>query len=430
MARMAGTADDAATSTASPTGSTDTHDAATRVDLLVIGGGIIGLATARELANRYPARSISLVEKERELASHQSSHNSGVIHAGLYYPPGSLKARLCREGKAAVERYATERGIPFDICGKLVIAIGRDEMDRFDALRLRAEANGIPGLEILGPSGIRDHEPHAIGHAALWSPTTGIIDYGAVAESFGSDLATAGVGISLGERVESMSIGAQQVHVTTDRREIAATHVVVCAGLHADRVAEGTDPDAVDRIIPFRGDYYTLTEDARPLVRGLIYPVPDPEFPFLGVHLSRTIAGDVVAGPNAVLALAREGYRRSDLDLREAASIIGHRGFRRLARRYWKTGLAEMWRDVSRRAYLRELQRYVPEIQRDQLIFGPSGVRAQAIDPDGTLVEDFRLGGGDRVLHVRNAPSPAATASMAIATTIADEADRRFGFGP
>jgi L-2-hydroxyglutarate oxidase LhgO len=214
--------------------------------------------------------------------------------------------------------------------------------------------------------------------------------------------------------------------VSTDRGEIRARHVVACAGLHADRVAAGTDPDAVDRIIPFRGDYYTLTPDARHLVNGLIYPVPDPEFPFLGVHLSRTIRGDVIAGPNAVLAFAREGYRRRDLDVAELASIVGHRGFRKLARRYWRTGLAEMWRDISRRAYLRELQRYVPEIRREHLVFGPSGVRAQAIDPDGTLVEDFRLGGTDRVLHVRNAPSPAATASMAIAATISDEAESRF----
>lgn len=398
------------------------------VDVAIVGGGIIGLATARELMRRRPGLRVEVIEKESSIAAHQTSHNSGVLHAGIYYPPGSLKATLSRRGKTLVERYATEKGIPFDSCGKLVVAIDPSEMDRFDALHQRAQENGIAGLEVLGPEGIADREPHAVGIAALWSPKTGIIDYAKVAAAFHDDLVASGAQVVLDEPVSSLAVTSDGVMVGTTRREVSARRVITCAGLHADTVARGTDPDATDRIIPFRGDYYTLSPGARHLVNGLIYPVPDPEFPFLGVHLSRTIHGEVIAGPNAVLALAREGYRRRDVDVREVASIVGHRGFRKLAKRYWRTGAAEMWRDVSRRAYTRELQKYVPDIDARQLTFGPSGVRAQAIDPDGSLVEDFRLGGDSRVLHVRNAPSPAATASMAIAEMIVDEAESRFEF--
>ncbi|HEY8545243.1 MAG TPA: L-2-hydroxyglutarate oxidase [Acidimicrobiales bacterium] len=411
-------------------------------DVAVIGAGILGLATARELLRRRPGWRVVVVDKEPVVAAHQTGRNSGVLHAGLYYAPGSLKARLCREGKAALEAYCADRGIPVERCGKLVVAVDDAEAGRFAALRERAEANGVPGLEVLGPAGIRDHEPAAVGRQALWSPTTGIVDFRAVAEAFAADVVAAGGEVRLGVEVTDVDRRPDTVVLTCrrtgpstdadtpdDAERLVARHVVVCAGLQADLVARRCGDDGPERIVPFRGDYYTLTPEARPLVRGLIYPVPDPRFPFLGVHLTKRIDGSVLAGPNAVLAFAREGYRRRDLRPRELAAVLVDPAFRRLARRYWRTGLAEMWRDVSRRAFLRELRRYVPALEARHLVFGPSGVRAQALDPDGTLVDDFRLGGGDRILTVRNAPSPAATASLAIAAHLADQAEARFGVG-
>ena len=397
-----------------------------RADVAVVGGGIVGLATARELLKRRPATRVVVLEKEAEVASHQTGHNSGVLHAGLYYMPGSLKARLTREGKAAMEAFAADHGIPFETCGKVVVALHDGELDRLEALRKRAEANGIPGLEVLGPQGLRDLEPHALGIRALWSPGTGVIDYRRVALAMADDVSAAGGVIRTSTRVTSVRRRPDAVVLGTSTGDVAATRVIACAGLHADRVARLAGEEPTEHIIPFRGDYYTLTPAARPLVRSLLYPVPDPRFPFLGVHLSRTVSGDVIAGPNAVLAFGREGYRRGHVNARDLADVLRDRRFHRLARRYWRTGVAEMWRDWSKRAYLRQLQRYVPELRADHLVFGPSGVRAQAVDPDGSMVDDFRLGGDDRILHVRNAPSPAATASLAIASMLVDTAEERF----
>jgi L-2-hydroxyglutarate oxidase LhgO len=395
-------------------------------DVVVVGGGILGLATARRLLIERPSLRVELLEQERELAAHQSGHNSGVVHAGLYYAPGSLKARLCREGKAELEAYCATRGIAIERVGKLVVAVADDELERLDALHARATANGVPGLELVGPERIRELEPHGAGIRALWSPTTAIVDFRAVALAYADDVRGAGGSIRTASRVTGIADRGDRVVVRTADGETEARVVVACAGLWADRVAAmtGDDRDA-PRIVPFRGDYYTLTPDARGLVRGLIYPVPDPRFPFLGVHFTRRIDGNVWAGPNAVLAFKRTGYRRRDISLPDLAGTLTYPGFVRLARKHVRTGLAEMWRDVSKRSFLRELQRYVPELRADQIVFGPSGVRAQALARDGTLVDDFDFGGSRRVLHVRNAPSPAATASLAIAGVIASNALER-----
>jgi L-2-hydroxyglutarate oxidase LhgO len=396
-----------------------------RYDVVVVGGGIVGLATSLRLLEARPGLRIAILEKEEELATHQSGHNSGVLHAGLYYQPGSLKARLCREGKVALEAFAAAHDIPFEHCGKLVVALDETELDRLAALRERALANGVPGIEEVGPERIRELEPHAAGIRGLWSPGTGIVDFRRVALAMAADLRELGVTIFTGREVRGLDERGDEVIVATPGGEVRAGLVVACAGLQADRVAALSGTRDGPRIVPFRGDYYTLTPDARELVRGLIYPVPDPRFPFLGVHFTKRIDGQVWAGPNAVLAFAREGYRRRDVRPLELLSTLTDRGFLRLASRYLRTGLGEMWRDWWKPAFVRELQRYVPEVRADQLVFGPSGVRAQALARDGTLVDDFDLGGSARILHVRNAPSPAATSSLAIGGMLATTALER-----
>jgi len=394
-------------------------------DVLIVGGGILGLATARALHDARPDLRLAILEKERELATHQTGHNSGVLHAGLYYPPGSLKARLCREGKGLIEAFAAEHDIAVERCGKLVVALDESEMERFAGLRERAIANGVPGLEEVGSERIREIEPHAAGIRGVWSPTTGIVDFRRVALAIAADLAAAGATIVTGREVRRLTERSGEVVAETTDGPVVARMAVACAGLHADEVAAGSGGTGDPRITPFRGDYYTLTADARRLVRGLVYPVPDPRFPFLGVHFTKRIDGAVWAGPNAVLAFAREGYRRRDIRPLELARTATYPGFLRLASRYLRTGLAEMWRDWWKPAFVRELQRYVPEIRSEQLTFGPSGVRAQALGRDGSLVDDFVLGGTGRILHVRNAPSPAATSSLAIGRVLATQALER-----
>ncbi|MGZ3642086.1 MAG: L-2-hydroxyglutarate oxidase [Candidatus Limnocylindrales bacterium] len=399
---------------------------AERTDVAVIGGGLLGLATAYRLLGRRPDLRLLILEKETELAAHQSGHNSGVLHAGLYYAPGSLKARLCREGKAELERFAEAHAIPFERCGKLVVALDEIELPRLEALRERATANAVPGLEAVGPERIRELEPHAAGRRGLWSPTTAIIDFRRVAQAYADEVRAAGGTIETGRRVTAIQARGDELVLSTSCGELVTRNVIACAGLQADRVAALTGDRPPERIVPFRGDYYTLRPDARQLVRGLLYPVADPRFPFLGVHFTRRIDGEVWAGPNAVLAFAREGYRRRDIDLGDLVGTLADPGFLRLGARFWRTGALELWRDVSARAFHAALARYVPELRRDQLRFGPSGVRAQALDRDGTLVDDFRIGGTGHVLHVRNAPSPAATASLAIGRVLAEEALARF----
>ncbi len=397
-----------------------------RYDLIVIGGGIVGLATAYQLLGCRPGLSLAVVEKERELAWHQTGHNSGVMHGGLYYKPGSRKARLCREGKPALEKFALEHGIPYRQCGKLVVALDAEELPRLVEIRERAIANGVEGIVEIGPERMREIEPHAAGIRALWSPTTGIVDFRRVAREFASDICSRGGTVLTGRRVTAIETKGVEQIVRTTEGDVVCRDLISCAGLHADRVAAMGGAAGQERIIPFRGDYYTLTPEARGLVRGLIYPVPDPRFPFLGIHFTRTITDEVLAGPNAVLAFAREGYRRRDLSPRDLLETLAFPGFRRLARKYWKTGIGEMFRDWSKRAFTRGLRRYLPEISGKDLVFGPSGVRAQALNADGTLVEDFSIGESAHALHVVNAPSPAATASLAIGREIADLAVKRF----
>jgi L-2-hydroxyglutarate oxidase LhgO len=394
-------------------------------DVTIVGGGIVGLATALRLQQRRPALTIAILEKEPELATHQTGHNSGVLHAGLYYQPGSRKARLCREGKTEMEAFAEAHDIPVDHCGKLVVVVDPSELARLDALRDRAVANGVPGLEVVDRERIRELEPHAAGIRGLWSPRTGVIDFRRVALSMADELRAGGAEIRTGHTVSAIDVRPSEVVVTTGRGDVTSRLVVTCAGLQADRVAALSGDTGGPSIVPFRGDYYTLSPQASGLVRGLIYPIPDPRFPFLGVHLTKRIDGSVIAGPNAVLAFAREGYRRRDVDARDLVAALTDRGFLRLAGRYLPTGIAEMWRDWSKSAFVQQLQRYVPELRPDQVTFGPSGVRAQALARNGTLVDDFAFSGGPRVLHVRNAPSPAATSSLAIGSVLADEAFRR-----
>jgi L-2-hydroxyglutarate oxidase len=396
-------------------------------DIVVVGGGILGLATSYRLLESHPHLRIAIVEKESELATHQSGHNSGVLHAGLYYAPGSLKATLCREGKAAMEAFAERHDIPIERRGKLVVALDEGELPRFAALRERAIANGVPGLEEVGRERIAEIEPHAAGIRALWSPSTGIIDFRRVAHALADEIRDRGAGIELGRRVVGIRETSSEVVVESTAGSLVARALIVCAGLQADRLAAMAGATNAPPIVPFRGDYYTLIEDARHLARGLIYPVPDPRFPFLGVHFTKRIDGAVWAGPNAVLAFAREGYRRRDFSLQDLVGTLAYPGFLRLAGKYLRTGLAEMWRDWWKPAFVRELQRYIPEIRADQLAFGPSGVRAQALARDGSLVDDFSLGGTGRILHVQNAPSPAATSSLAIGRMLAQTATERFG---
>ena len=397
-----------------------------RFDLAVIGGGIVGLATAYRLLLERPSLRLVLLEKETELASHQTGHNSGVLHAGLYYAPGSAKARLCREGKLELERFAAEHSIPFERCGKLVVALEKSELPRLEALRKRALANGVE-VEEVGPERIREIEPHAAGIRALWSPSTGVVNFRRAALAMGDEVRRRGGEIRTAAAVASIRTSPGELVLETSAGAVSAAHAVACAGLHADRVASMTGGDGALKIVPFRGDYYTLTDEARELVRGLIYPVPDPRFPFLGVHFTRRIDGQVWAGPNAVLAFAREGYHRTDVSLRDLGEILTFPGFRRLARKNLSFGLAELWRDWSKRSFTAALARYLPEIRSRDLVFGPSGVRAQALAADGTLVEDFAITEGPRILHVQNAPSPAATASLAIGREIAGRAIARFG---
>jgi L-2-hydroxyglutarate oxidase LhgO len=391
--------------------------------VVIVGGGILGLASARLVATQVPDAEVRVLEKEAALAQHQTSHNSGVVHAGLYYAPGSLKARLCVRGTSLLKAFCLERGIGYDECGKLVVATDERELARFDALEERARANGVPGLRRCGESELRAIEPRAIGIAALHSPATAIVDFGEIARAIADDARAAGASIDTGLEVGRVLGARREAEVElTDGTVIRADRVIVCAGLHADRLARASRQPAEPRIMPFRGEYWQLRPERRDLVRGLIYPVPDPALPFLGIHLTRKIDGSVWLGPNAILASAREGYRRTAFVAADVWDALGWPGAPRLFRRYWRAGVAEIYHALSKRAFIREAQRYVPELRAGDAIRAPAGVRAQAVDRDGTLVDDFRLGNDGPVLWVRNAPSPGATSSLAIAEEIVERA--------
>jgi (S)-2-hydroxyglutarate dehydrogenase len=390
-----------------------------RFDLTVVGGGIVGLATARALLAERPDLRLVILEKEPRLAAHQTGHNSGVIHSGIYYKPGSHKARLCVEGARLMKEFCAEHAIRVDPIGKVIVATFEDELPRLQALFERGKANGVAGLSLIDRDRLREIEPHAAAIRAIHSPTTAIVDYGEVAQALARDLLAQGVAIRTGARVTAVDRTSDGFDLSTASGPIQSRRLVNCAGLYSDVVARLAGARPGLRIIPFRGEYYMIRPERHDLVRGLIYPVPDPEFPFLGVHFTRTVHGEVEAGPNAVLAFAREGYRFGRIHLREFAGTLGYSGFWAMARRYWRTGSYEMYRSVSKRAFVRALQRLVPEVTAADVAPGGAGVRAQAVAEDGSLVDDFRIIRSPDAIHVLNAPSPAATASLAIGRHIA-----------
>ncbi|MFM8867105.1 MAG: L-2-hydroxyglutarate oxidase [Ilumatobacteraceae bacterium] len=374
------------------------------------------------MVKREPGVSVTVIEKESALASHQTGNNSGVIHSGLYYRPGSLKARLCVEGRAALLQFCQEYDVPHEVCGKVVVAIDTDEVPQLETLHDRATANGLEGVRRITIPELCEFEPNCSGVAALFVPQTGIVDYPQVTRTLASRVSESGGDIRFGTRLLSIVETSEGVRVETSAGDFLADRVVSCAGLQSDRVAQLTEEDLDLRIVPFRGEYYVLNENAKRLVRNLIYPVPNPEFPFLGVHFTRMISGDVECGPNAVLALDREGYRKLNFSARDSWDTLSWPGFHKVARKYWKTGLGEVHRSVSKAAFTKALQRLVPEITESDLVPAGSGIRAQACGRDGTLLDDFALRRSGRITHVVNAPSPAATASMAIARHIVDQA--------
>lgn len=386
-------------------------------DFCVIGAGIVGLATARALNERFSGSGVVVVDKEPVVGSHQTSHNSGVVHSGLYYRPGSLKARLCVEGQRELDGFAEDAGISLKRSGKLVIASRDGEIEAMHELHRRGKENGLRGLQVLGKDEISEFEPHATGVAALHVPEAGVIDFSEVAVALERQIYG---DLFLGSPVVAIEAGTDAVEVMTESRQIRARFLVNCAGLHSDRVAKLAGAELPVQIVPFRGEYYKLTPAADHLVRALIYPVPDPRFPFLGVHFTRRIDGTVEVGPNAVLALGREHYRGTRANWREVRAILKYPGFRRLAGRYWRTGTAEVWRSMWRRNYARTARALVPDIRAGHLEPGGAGVRAQAVTPDGKLVDDFSIIETERAVHVLNAPSPAATASLAIGRSIAE----------
>jgi L-2-hydroxyglutarate oxidase LhgO len=391
-----------------------------RFDVVVVGAGIIGLATARELQRRRPASRVAVVDKEATPGAHQTSHSSGVVHRGVYYAPGSLKAQLCVEGAAALLAYCDERGIPILRCGKVVVATSADELPRLEELHRRSLANGVPRAELIGPDRLRELEPYVAGVRALHSPETAVVDFARVAAAYADDVRTAGGELLLGREVIGISPRRAAASVETTAGDVEAERVVVCGGVHADRLAGLTGAPPEPRIVPFRGDYLRLRPERRHLVRGLVYPVPDPAFPFLGIHTTVRPDGDVWLGPNAVLAFAREGYRRRDVSLRDVRDALRAPGFRRLARGHWRLGLDEMVRDLSTRRFVAAARKLLPELDVEDVLPGPSGIRAQALAVDGTLLDDFVFHESEGVVHVRNAPSPGATSSLAIARVIAD----------
>lgn len=386
----------------------------------VVGAGIIGLATAWNLVTRRPGITVTVLEKESEVGRHQTGHNSGVVHAGIYYKPGSLKARLCVEGRRLLQEFCSEYRLPYDACGKVLIATDAREESALEDLYARGIGNGVPELTYVSAAQLKDIEPHAVGRRALYSPATAIADFAAVAEKLAELVVRSGGSVLTNSRVERMSVNTNKVMVDTAAASHSFDHLVVCAGLQSDEVAgmvgDGPDP----QIIPFRGDYLQLRPERDHLVRGLIYPVPDPRYPFLGIHLTRTIRRGVLIGPGAILAGAKEGYRTTSFDRKEFLRIIKSAGFRRLARNHWRAGAAELYKTLNRRAFVREARRFVPELSYRDVVRGPSGVRAQAVAMSGELIDDFWINSLPRVTNVRNAPSPGATSSLAIGARIAD----------
>jgi L-2-hydroxyglutarate oxidase LhgO len=399
-------------------------------DILVIGAGIVGLSSAMEATRRFPQLRLAVLEKENEPARHQSGHNSGVIHSGIYYKPGSLKARLCVEGAAALVEFCRRHEIAHEICGKVIVATNEAELPRLEELRRRGTANGLQGVRELGPEQLREVEPYTSGIRALHVPSTGITDYPAVCRKYADITIDNGGQLFTGTEVTGIVRHGRELVVETTRGEFAANYIVNCAGLHSDRIVRmaGQRPEVM--IIPFRGEYYELVPEREGLVRSLIYPVPDPALPFLGVHFTRHVHGGVEAGPNAVLAFSREGYRHSDTDTGDVLTMLTFPGFWRMGMKQWRTGMDEFYRSLSKEAFTRALQKLLPEIRSEDLKTGGAGVRAQAVRRDGSLLDDFYFVQGENMLHVCNVPSPAATASLPIGRAVVDMAGQRLDQKP
>ena len=391
-----------------------------QTDVAIIGGGIVGLATAYRLQERYPVAKVTILEKEGTLAFHQTGRNSGVLHSGIYYRPGSLRATNCREGKQAMIEFCQREGVAYDICGKVIVAVDDSELGNLQNIYERGQANGVK-CEIIGVERLRELEPHSAGVKAIHVPEAGIVDYPAVCEKLANRIREKGGTIQFNARVTGMRRSNGRMVVLNSAEDVEARCVITCAGLHCDRVAKlsGSKPNA--KVVPFRGEYYELNPDVQHLCKNLIYPVPDPKFPFLGVHFTRLIHGGIECGPNAVLAFAREGYTKFDINLVDLFESLTYPGFLRMAAKHWKTGCGEMWRSFSKAAFVRALQRLMPDIRAEHLHPAPAGVRAQALGLDGKLVDDFVIQENDLVVNVLNAPSPAATAALNVGRLIVDK---------
>jgi L-2-hydroxyglutarate oxidase LhgO len=392
----------------------------------IIGGGIVGLATAWQLTQRYPGLQVTVLEKERAVGEHQTGHNSGVLHSGIYYKPGSLRALNCRTGKRAMEEFCAQHGVQYEICGKVIVAVTDADLPQLQAIFERGQQNGVR-CEMIGRERLAELEPHAAGVKAIHVPEAGIVNFRAACQKLADLVTSRGGQVRCGERAMRVRETDQEVIVETAASEYGADYLVACGGLHSDRVASltGFAPEA--RIVPFRGEFYELKPEAEYLCRNLIYPVPDSSFPFLGVHFTRMVTGGVECGPNAVLAFAREGYRKTDFNLRDLCETLAFRGFRKLARKYWRVGAGEMWRSWNKGAFVRALQRLVPDVRSEQLVPARAGVRAMAIAPDGSMVDDFVIEASGRIINVLNAPSPAATSSLNIGKLVVEKLAERLG---
>jgi L-2-hydroxyglutarate oxidase len=391
-------------------------------DLAILGGGIVGLATGYQASLRQPQWRIVVLEKEHSVGAHQSGHNSGVLHSGIYYVPGSLKAVNCRAGKQAMEEFCREQEIPYDICGKVIVAVSDDELPRLMKIFERGQANGVR-CGLIGPERLRELEPHAAGVQAIHVPEAGIVNYRRVCERLAAIIKERGGEVQLGAKVTALKNAGVRVVVETTKGAVSAAQVVNCTGLHSDRIARLAGEKPAAQIVPFRGEYYELKASAQHLCRNLIYPTPDPRFPFLGVHFTRMIEGGIECGPNAVLAFAREGYGKLDVNLRDLAETLTFPGFLKFAAKYWYIGAGEMWRSWSKAAFVQALQRLIPEVRSEHLIPHRAGVRAQNILPDGSMVDDFLIQSAGRIINVLNAPSPAATSSLNIGRLIVERLD-------
>jgi len=388
-------------------------------DVLIVGGGIVGLATAYQLTGQFPDMQVTILEKEAELGVHQTGHNSGVLHSGIYYKPGSLRAMNCRTGKRAMEEFCETEGVAYDICGKVIVAVQEDELPRLDQIYQRGLQNEVR-CEMIGPERLAELEPHTAGIKALHVPEAGICNFRQVCLKLAERVRERGATIQTNARVKRIQQQSSGVVVESQAGDFQARRLVNCAGLHSDRVAKQTGFRAASKIVPFRGEFYGLKPHAQELCRNLIYPVPDPRFPFLGVHFTRMIEGGVECGPNAVLAFAREGYRKRDVNLYDLAEALTYPGFLRLACRHWRAGCGELWRSFNKRAFVRALQRLVPEICSQDLVALRAGVRAQAVSPNGQLVDDFKIRADECIVNVDNAPSPAATSSLNIGRLVVE----------